>query len=512
MTTPQEGALPSIWEATSEVPTFAPLAEDLTIDVCVIGAGIAGLTTAYELLRAGRRVIVLDDRHIGGGETGRTTAHIATSFDDYYHEIERVHGEETSRRVGESFRAAVERIGEIVRDEQIDCEYIRLDGWWIPVGKEGPELLQREREAAQRAGESVELVEDWPLAASFGGTALRFPQQAQFHALRYIAGLARAVVRHGGRIYSGAHVVDVGDGTPCTVKTSGGQTVTATDVVVATNTPVNDRVKMHTKQAPYRTYVIGVAVERGAVPTGLYWDTLDPYHYVRLFSPTGPEPRDVLIVGGEDHKTGQADGPEERAFDRLEAWAREHFPVQDVVYRWSGQVMEPVDYLAFIGRNPGGKHVYIATGDSGNGMSHGTIAGMLLRDLITGTASLWEAVYDPSRVSLRTLPTFVKENANVAEQYVDWVTPGEVDDTVDVPLGEGRIVRRGAQKLAVYKGDDGAVTVCSAVCTHLYCIVDWNSAEKTWDCPCHGSRFAPDGGVINGPAIAPLPRMDPGRS
>jgi Rieske Fe-S protein len=277
-------------------------------------------------------------------------------------------------------------------------------------------------------------------------------------------------------------------------------------VVFATNTPVNDRVTMHTKQAAYRTYVVGLRVPRGAVPTGLYWDTLDPYHYVRLFDPTGTSGDDILLVGGEDHKTGQGDEEEVARFDRLTEWARARFPAAtEVVHRWSGQVLEPIDHLAFIGRNPGDRRVYIATGDSGNGMSHGTIAGMLIADLLLGRETPWASVYDPGRITLRAAPEFLRENLNVAEQYVDWATPGEVDDVKDVPAGEGRIVRRGTHKLAAYRAPDGTLSVRSAVCTHLYCIVDWNAAERTWDCPCHGSRFATDGSVINGPAVAPLP-------
>ena len=512
---PVEGARPSIWQATADVPSYPKLKEDLTVDVCVVGAGIAGLTTAYHLVREGKRVVVLDDGPVGGGETGRTTAHIATAVDDYYHEIARIHGEETARRVAESFRAALDRIEGIVRDEAIDCEFTRLDGWWFSANADGQATLDAELDAARAAGEGVEMVEDWPLArafpdAPFPSRALRFPNQGQFHALKYLAGLARAVEERGGRIFSGAHVNGVEDasqGRKCTVKTESGRTVRASDVVIATNTPVNDWVTMHTKQAPYRTYVIGLRVSRGWLPPGLYWDTLDPYHYVRLASPLGTGDEDVLIVGGEDHKTGQSATPPEEAFGRLEAWARAHFPAAgDTVYRWSGQVMEPVDFLGFIGRNPGSEHLWIATGDSGNGMSHGTIAGMLLTDLILGRASSWEPVYDPARVTLKATPVaeFVKENLNVAAQYRDLVTRGEVSEVAEIPFGEGRVMRRGAKKLAVHRSDSGEVTVRSAVCTHLYCVVGWNSAEKTWDCPCHGSRFAHDGTVLNGPAVAPL--------
>ncbi|AHG93815.1 FAD dependent oxidoreductase (plasmid) [Gemmatirosa kalamazoonensis] len=517
---PVEGARPSIWQATADVPSYPKLKEDLTVDVCVVGAGIAGLTTAYHLVREGKSVVVLDDGPVGGGETGRTTAHIATAVDDYYHEIARVHGDETARRVAESFRAALDRIEGIVRDEAIDCEFTRLDGWWFAGDAQGRDVLATEHDAARAAGEAVELVDDWPLAnvfpdAPFPRLALRFPNQGQFHALKYLAGLARAIVERGGRIHCGEHVngvEDAKDGARCAVKTESGRTVHASDVVVATNTPVNDWVKMHTKQAPYRTYVVGMRVSRGWVPPGLYWDTLDPYHYVRLANPLGTGDEDVLIVGGEDHKTGQSEAPEEEAFGRLESWARARFPVGETLYRWSGQVMEPVDYLGFIGRNPGSRRLWIATGDSGNGMSHGTIAGMLLADLIVGRESPWAPVYDPSRVTLKAMPVaeFLKENLNVAAQYVDYVTPGEVRDVAEIPAGEGRLVRRGTKKLAVYKRDDGSLDVRSAVCTHLYCIVAWNSAEKTWDCPCHGSRFAHDGTVINGPAASPLEEAELG--
>ncbi|WP_284350045.1 FAD-dependent oxidoreductase [Roseisolibacter agri] len=508
----EEGARPSVWDATAELPAFPPLAEDLDTDVCVVGAGIAGLTTAYHLARAGRAVVVLDDGPVGGGETGRTTAHLATAFDDYYSEVERLHGARASQLLAESFVAGVDAIERIVREEDIACDFVRLDGWWFPAVRNGGEerdTLVEERDAAHRAGlTDVTLEEQWPLAEPLGGPALRFPRQAQFHIHRYIAGLARAVVKHGGRIFMGAHVSGIEDasedGGRCTVTTDAGRTVRAADVVVATNVPINDRVAMHTKQAPYRTYVIGARVRRGAVPPGLYWDTAEPYHYVRLLDPQGSGDTDVLIVGGEDHKTGQGGDDEPARFDALERWTRQRFPIEAVEHRWSGQVIEPVDAIAFIGRNPGSRRLWIATGDSGNGMTHGTIAGLLLPALIAGEDHPWATLYDPSRVTLKATGEWLKENVNVAAQYRELATPGDVDDVAQVPAGEGRVIRRGATKLAVHRDHDGTLTVRSAICPHLWCVVDWNSAEKTWDCPCHGSRFAPDGSVINGPSRAPL--------
>jgi Rieske Fe-S protein len=266
-------------------------------------------------------------------------------------------------------------------------------------------------------------------------------------------------------------------------------------------------VAMHTKQAAYRTYVMAVRIPANAVPPALYWDTLNPYHYVRLTR--GADGQPLLIVGGEDHKTGQADDTERR-FGALLEWTRRHFPMAgDIVYRWSGQVLEPNDYMGFIGRNPGSENVYIATGDSGQGMTHGTIAGMLIPDLILGIENRWAKLYDPSRITLRSAVPFVRENVNVAAQYADWVTPGEVSSPDEIKPGTGAVMRDGAKKFAVYRDDDGVLHIRSAMCTHLYCVVDWNSLEKTWDCPCHGSRFDRFGKVINGPAISDL--ADPGR-
>ena len=510
MTQPKtdSGTTVSAWMATADVPSFPPLAADAECDVCIVGAGIAGLTTAYTLARAGKHVIVLDDGPVGGGETGRTTAHLSWALDDYYVEIEKMHGADGARVAAESHRSAVDRIEAIVREERIDCEFERLDGYWFAAKPEDARFLDAEADAARRAGAGqVERVATVPGLPFQPPVALRFGNQGQFHPLKYLAGLARAIVRLGGRIHCGSHVADF-DKKPRRpqVKTSDKHTVTADAVVFATNSPVNDWVTMHTKQAAYRTYVVAVRIPRGAVPRGLYWDTQEPYHYVRLASAANNADADpLLIVGGEDHKTGQADETEAR-FGGLLSWTRRHFPMAgDIAYRWSGQVIEPNDYMAFIGRNPGDENVYIATGDSGNGMTHGTIAGMLIPDLILGVDNRWTKLYDPSRVTMRSAGSFAKENLNVAAQYADWVTPGEVSSPDEIKPGTGAVMRQGTKKFAVYRDDDGTVHIRSAVCTHLYCIVDWNSLEKTWDCPCHGSRFDPFGRVLNGPAVADLP-------
>ena len=510
------GRTTSIWMATFDMPSFPALAEDLETDVCIVGAGIAGLTTAYHLVRAGKRVVVLDDGPVAGGETGRTTAHLTAALDDFYSEIEKVHGEDGARVAAASHAAAVNRIEQIVMAEGIDCDFERVDGYYFLGGGDSPKLLDEELEAAHRAGlVDLQRLERIPGLPFDSGAALRFPQQGQFHILKYLAGLTKAITRDGGRIFCDSHVEDL-EKRPRRprVKTKAGRTVTADAIVFATNSPVNDWVTIHTKQAPYRTYVIGARVPAGALPPILFWDTPDPYHYCRLFrgehAKREGDASDWLIVGGEDHKTGQEDDAEER-WRCLEEWTRERFPmVQSVDYRWSGQVMEPVDYMGFIGKNPGDENIYIATGDSGNGMTHGTIAGILISDLIQGKDNPWTKLYDPSRVSVSvsTAAEFLKENLNVAVQYKDHLTPGEVASPEEIRPGEGAVIRRGKHKVACYRDEAGRVHERSAVCTHLYCIVDWNHAERTWDCPCHGSRFDPYGKVVNGPAIADLKELE----
>ena len=502
------GRTTSVWMET-DLPQFSPLDRDLRVNVCIIGAGIAGMTCAYLLARTGRSIVVIDDGPIAGGETGRTTAHLTAALDDRYYEIEKLHGKDGARIAAASHSAAIDRVESIASLEEIDCDFERLDGYLFLGGESKKSDLERELESSRRAGLDTAMVEQIPGLSFDSGPALKFPRQAQFHPLKYLNGLTRAILRDGGKIYCGTHAEKIVDGEPAKVTTSDGHAITADAIIVATNTPVNDWLIIHSKQAAYRTYVIGCRVPKGSVPRGLYWDTPDPYHYIRLQDAPGSADSDILIIGGEDHKTGQADETSDR-FTCLEEWARQRFPmIQSVEYRWSGQVMEPVDYMAYIGRNPGAdRHIFVATGDSGNGMTHGTIAGILLTDLVLGLKNPWAALYDPSRVKLGAAGEYVKENANVAEQYKDWITDGDVESAEAIPPGEGAVLRRGSKKIAAYKDESGVIHERSAVCTHLYCIVDWNSTEKTWDCPCHGSRFDPFGKVINGPAIAPLAPAD----
>jgi glycine/D-amino acid oxidase-like deaminating enzyme/nitrite reductase/ring-hydroxylating ferredoxin subunit len=496
-------ATTSVWMATANTPSQARLKENIRTDVCIIGAGIAGMTTAYLLAKEGRSVVVIDDGAIGGGMTGRTTAHLTNAFDDRYVEMEKLHGEDGSRLIAESHTAAIDKVEQIVREEHIECGFERLDGFLFAPPNESTDVLNDELKASHRAGlVDVEMVQRAPIESFDTGPALRFPRQGQFHPLRYLTGLTRAFTRDGGRIFSETHATTITGGAEARVETNTGSVVTCDAIVVATNTPVNDRVAIHTKQAPYVTYVIGIQVPKGSVTRALLWDTPDPYHYVRLQSDAE---NDILIVGGEDHKTGQENDGRER-FARLEQWTRERFPqAREVEFRWSGQVMEPVDGVAFVGRNPlDDDNVFIATGDSGQGMTHGTIAGMLLTDLLQGRKNRWEDLYNPSRITLRAMGEYAGENLNVAGQFTDYLTAGEIKSVDELKAGEGAIMREGLSKLAVFRDEGGTVHKLSAVCPHLGCVVAWNSTEKTWDCPCHGSKYRADGQVYQGPANSDL--------
>jgi glycine/D-amino acid oxidase-like deaminating enzyme/nitrite reductase/ring-hydroxylating ferredoxin subunit len=512
-----EGATVSSWYHNVAVPSYPAPAGQLRTDVCVVGAGIAGLTAAYLLASEGKRVIVVDEGAIGSGQTGRTSAHLASAIDDRFEVIERELGAEASRIQYQSHAAAIETIEQIADREGINCDFKRLNAYLFPTPTDAPDFLDKELAAAKRAGfQDCEKAGRVTLCGRDMGPCIRFGGQARFHPLKYLIGLARAAQKRGVTIYTGCRIKDVRGADPkkgelakATID-DGPDAISADAIVVATNTPapINDWMGIYTKQASYRTYVLGLSAPSGAVTDALYWDNADPYHYVRLDPGAGGQD-DILLVGGEDHKTGQ--GPVGTApFDRLLAWARQIFPmVGEVKYRWSGQVQEPSDGVAFIGRAPtAGENVFVITGDSGMGLTHGTLGAMLINDLIHHRNNPWEKLYDPSRKQLNA--EFVAENANAIATYKDYVTPGQIRSADELAPGQGAILREGLKKLAVYRDEQGAVHKQSAVCTHLGCVVAWNDIEKTWDCPCHGSRFSPRGEVIIGPAIDGLAPIEGG--
>lgn len=508
-----DGATRSLWYDDVDVEVSdAPPNERSHADVCVVGAGIAGLTTAYLLAKSGARVIVVDEGDIGSGQTGRTSAHLASAIDDRFVEMERIHGARGAKLAYESHAAAIDLIEAIAKNEGIDCDFVRIPGYLVGGSEvdEDPDELRRELAAARTAGMLASFIEGAPPSMHAGGPSICFERQARFQPLAYLFGLARGAKRAGVSIYRGCRVTAVhgrDQELPARIEVADGEPLTANAVVVATNSPgpISEWAGVYFKQASYRSYVIGLRVERGTIEDALYWDTCNPYHYVRLQGAEPDAQYDVLIVGGEDHKTGQLPKGAD-PFAALERWARERFSgLAEVVSRWSGQVAEPLDGLAFIGRAPTkGEGVFVITGDSGMGLTHGTLGAQLVTELILGHDSPWAELYDPTRKPTHNLGAFAQENMNTAAQWIELVTPGETSDAGSITPGCGAVMRSGLTKLAVYRDQAGELHRCSAVCPHLGAIVQWNPVEQTWDCPAHGSRFDANGKLLMGPATQDL--------
>ena len=497
----------SLWMMEEAFPDTPPLKRNAKCDTVVVGAGIAGLSTAYELALSGQNVIVIDRGPILGGMTSRTTAHLAPICDDGLSSLIDLRGKDMSAQFQKSQEAAVERIEEHVKQLEIDCDFRRLDAFLFPAPgmkkDEAKKQCDTEYKAARKVGAAVERVKGVPLKGHEGSPALRYPDQATFHPLKYLRALIKDLGERKGRLFTESPVTEIEEGSgEVRITTDRGKTITAARAVFATNSPINNRMELHSKMAPYRTYAMAFKLPKGTLPDALYWDMADPYHYVRL-NP-GPGKGDYLIAGGRDHKSGEADDGDIR-FDAIEGWIRALVPeLGKEVTRWSGQVLDTIDYCGFIGKKPGRTNVFIATGDSGQGMTHGALAGLLLRDLITTGSSPWEAVYDPARKTPAGIVNYLRENLTAVQNLAEYVTPGELTSAEELKPGEGGILRSGLSKLAVCRDHKGKLHSHSATCTHLGCIVHWNTTEQCWDCPCHGSHFAPDGSVLNGPAIKPL--------
>ncbi|WP_296578544.1 FAD-dependent oxidoreductase [Phreatobacter sp.] len=496
----------SIWMDVKVAPEATPLTADTGADVVVVGSGIAGLSTAYELVLAGYSVVVLDRGVIAGGMTARTTAHLASVCDDGLSDLLSMRGRDLVRGFHTSQTAAIDRIQQIQERLKIDCNFRRLPAFLFLDASSDESVLDDEVAAAAEIGVAVERGVGLPLRGLGGHPCLTYPRQATFHPLKYLRGLAEALVSDGCRLHPFSAVTAVEEvGDEVRVKVAGGHAVTARHAVVATNSPIHDLVAIHTKQAPYRTYAMGFEIAPGRLADALYWDTADPYHYVRLDSGhTEGNEADILIVGGEDHKSGEADDAPDR-FDRLDRWIRALLPdLGPERFRWSGQVMETLDYCGYIGADGGSSRVFVATGDSGQGMTHGVVASLVIADLIAGRSSPFADVYDPDRKPVKAATTYISENLTAVTNMAQYLAPGEVSSVDELEPGQGAIVRDGLKKIAAYRAPDGTLFERSAVCTHLGCHLAWNSFELCWDCPCHGSQFAPDGAVLNGPAITPL--------
>jgi glycine/D-amino acid oxidase-like deaminating enzyme/nitrite reductase/ring-hydroxylating ferredoxin subunit len=492
----------SLWWKTRSSPGGPPLAEDLTVDVAVVGAGLTGLSAALLLAREGRSVAVLEADRIGSGTTGGTSAHVTQVPDRRYRELKSKFGKDDLRLVADSTRAALERIAALVAEERIDCDWARVSGYLYAESRQDASRIEEEFEAAREVGLPVALARELPLPFPVAA-AVCYEDQARFHPTAYALGLAEAARRTGVRICEGTRIAEIEGGEPCRLRSEAGAAVEAGAVILATHTPAGFNL-LQTEIEPWRSYVLAARLEGGqAPPDGLFWDTDDPYHYTRL----QPDPAGgLLIVGGADHKTGHE---EETAasYRDLEAYVRDRWPVAAIEHRWSSQFYEPLDGLPYIGESPLlGKNVYVGTGYSGMGMVFSTLAAMLLTDELAGRSNLWAEVYRTSRIKpLAGGPRFLKMNLEVAAELVkDRVAAPKLEDLSQVPPGEGKVFDVDGEKVAIHRAESGEVHAVSAVCTHAFCLVHWNSAEKTWDCPCHGGRYTVRGEVIEGPPVEGL--------
>lgn len=492
----------TLWRDTRDVPGYPALEGEVRVDVAIVGAGITGLTAARQLVREGKTVAVLDQGRVGCGTTGGTTAHVTQVPDRRFRELISKFGRDDTRVVVDSTRVALERIASLVSEDGIDCDFARVPAYLYTESADEISQLEEEVTASHEVGMPATLVREVPLPFPVVA-AVRYEDQARFHPTAYLAGLARKVAGAGGRIHEGTRVLEVDDRGPCRVKTERG-TVTADTVLFATHTPAGFTL-LHAELEPLRSYVLAVRLRDQVAPDGLFFDTADPYNYTRK-QPT--DRGDLLIVGGQDHKTGEDES--EESYRALEEYARQRWNIESVEYRWSAQLYDPPDGLPMIGEALTSSRVFLATGYSGTGMVFGTLGGMLMADLALGRENPWARVYRPSRIKpLAAGPHVAKLNLEAAAAFVvDRVKIPKIHDVSEVPAGEGRVVEIGGEKAALYRDASGAVQAVSPICTHAGCVVHWNTAEKSWDCPCHGSRFGTDGRVIEGPAVkdlAPVP-------
>ena len=496
----------SLWLATASRPHPSPWARPVEVDVIVVGGGIAGMTAALLLKRRGRSVAVIEMQRVGLGETGHTTGHLTEIVDARYEAIERDFGHDAASLVAASSRAAMDHIESWATE--FPCAFERVPGYLYAESAEDAHALEREVEAARSAGVAAVFTHKVPLPFPVTG-ALRVEHQAQFHPMRYLRGLAGALPGDGCHLFEESRVVEVHDGEPCRVKLASGVELTARAVLVTAHVPVSNLLLLHTKIAAYRTYVV-TARDARLPPPGLYWDSADPYHYTRRYE---GERGALLLVGGEDHKTGQCDDTEE-AFTRLQRYATERFGAENFAHRWSGQIIKPADGLPYIGRNSASDNVFVATGFAGNGMTFGTVAGMMLAEAAEGQSSAWTDLYQATRMKvLGAVKDMLVENADYPVHLIGDRLAVPQLTAEDLVPGEGDVVMVGGRKLAVFCDERGTLHAMSPVCTHMGCHVSWNTAEKSWDCPCHGGRFDALGQVLNGPPLRPLearPLVEPG--
>jgi glycine/D-amino acid oxidase-like deaminating enzyme/nitrite reductase/ring-hydroxylating ferredoxin subunit len=490
--------LASLWLHGRERAPRPPLDEDVHVDTCVVGGGLCGLSAAFELSRLGASVAVLEARHVAAGASGYNTGKLSSLHGLTYSTLEQQLGAEMARHYGAANERGIERVHEVAAELELDCDLRRKPNLVYTESERDRAKIEQEVDAARRASLPARLVEETDLPFPIEA-AVQFDAQAEFHPVKYLAGLTRTLEAEGVRVHEGTRAVSVSAGAPCRVRTDGGRTVTAGSVVVASHLPFLDRGAFFARCHPERSYVVAAPHEGPVATEGMYLSTESPAHSIRVHDLDG---RRWLLVGGQSHKTGHGDAAER--YRKLEAWARDRFGVEPAL-RWATQDQMPADGVPFIGPvDPLSRNVYVATGFRKWGLAFGVVAGEILADLVEGTEHPWGELFSTSRLRARAgaIP-FAKENLDVALRFFGDRLLKRAD-VESIEPGEGRVVGAGLGQRAVFRDEDGTVHALSARCSHLGCIVNWNSAERTWDCPCHGSRFGARGEVITGPAVTPL--------
>ncbi|UAY55351.1 FAD-dependent oxidoreductase [Arachidicoccus terrestris] len=492
----------SIWQETKRPFNLKTEGEMRTYDVIIIGAGITGLTTGLFLQEARKKCLILEARNIGFGTTSGTTAHLNTVLDTPYTDLIHKFGLANAVLIAEGAKEAIALIKDNMDRYDILCDFEHRDGYMFAETQQEAADLDKIYDSLKQVNINTAFSDSTPVPIPFV-KAIKFSGQAQFHPLKYLFSLAEAFQQNGGIIMEEAAVekVDAADGKQvvCTLN----ERYIAHSVVYATHIPFGLNA-LHFKCAPYRSYLIGVLLpENHSYPEALIYDMKEPYHYFRTVEHGSDR---VLLIGGNDHKTGHKMNTE-HVFAELEAYVRRFYDIQSVIYKWSAQYYEPSDGLPYIGHLPGAdRNVYVATGFSGNGMIFGTLSGRILTDLIVSGESQYKDLLSPSRIKpLAAFKNMVRENLDVVKHFVaDRLSVASLPEFADLSKGEGKVVRYKGEKIAIYKDLSGALKALHPVCPHAGCIVEWNNAERSWDCPCHGARYDIEGRFLNGPSASSL--------
>jgi glycine/D-amino acid oxidase-like deaminating enzyme/nitrite reductase/ring-hydroxylating ferredoxin subunit len=493
----RDGARTSLWQ--DKMQDYLPKIQSFSnkeFDVLIVGGGVSGITTALQMQRAGLKCIVAEAHTLCFGTTGGTTAHLNTFLDTSYDQIESKFGEDSAQMIVKATTQALELYRNNIEECFVDCGYEQKDGYLYSQDDKQTEELKKIYEASKKAGADVSYTDRIPVPVEFQ-KAIVFHEQANIHPSRYVYGLANSFEDKGGVILQNCTVKEFKGDQLLEVETSLG-TIKAKALVWATHIPPGVNL-LHFRCAPYRSYAIAVTLNDGAYPDGLAYDMYDPYHYYRT---QVIDNKQYLIVGGEDHKTAHEKNTE-GCFNKLEAHIRKYFDVKEVAFKWSSQYFEPADGLAYIGHLPGNPdNVYVATGYGGNGMTYSHITAIVLTDLLTKGESEYAKLFDPDRLKpIAGFANFVKENIDVVKEFIGKrLSKEKLTELSELAPGEAKLVKYEGKSLALYKDEDGELHAVNPVCPHAKCTVDWNSAEKSWDCPCHGSRFDMNGEVLTGPA------------